>query len=646
MLNLSTMNTMTISALFCVATSFIIAFYFLLNRTVIKTISIINSTSEKLSSLPPCDVTNINEINNLFNDKFMLLKNSKLLESWQLLFNDATALYSGKATPSPTLYFNIDTLVDNLKLKLSYLQASALITFMAFFSFILCFIIPLNDQDFSILYYSAIIGSLSMLLCFLSLLLITLSYHSRLYKLRTGFNSFLSVLSSRLVSADASSNTALILRSNSETADAFKASVAMLTEKMNSFISEQVAPSIADTFNTSISTYITPAFNKISYNVTDSLRKLMISYEQTLQEMSNVFFDKLLSSGGKAVSEAAAQMSEFNHALTNASNSYLSMVNSASAAMKQSLDACDMAYKTISKVSDISEESLSYLKESNISAASISESVKLLTQFTKENADVISKISLRNDEITTNVSEKLSSLSDNIAGFTEKINIGITTNAETAETLAKSVIKIDEAGSAQFEKASQVAAKMITDISKEMREALKYIGTDVADSIQSAYKENEKYVHSLTERTEKLVSEYEHYFSSINESTSNIITDMDFTVTNTLNRLSEEIAGIIIKFNESIAASAERYEYNSTNLITSFAEQTRDMGLYAHEINLDITTLSNNLRESVGIFNDNMSKGINITFTEFDKGVAEFTKRMSNTIEAIREAVDNLPKQG
>lgn len=77
----------------------------------------------------------------------------------------------------------------------------------------------------------------------------------------------------------------------------------------------------------------------------------------------------------------------------------------------------------------------------------------------------------------------------------------------------------------RLDKGTSQTSDMLTDISREMREAMKNTGTDIAESIQGAYKENEKHITTLTERTENLVSEYDNYFSNIDKSTANIITD-------------------------------------------------------------------------------------------------------------------------
>lgn len=613
MFGFSIMITIIISSLLCAALSLVVALHYLVAASVSKTIEAMDSATGKISSLPPCDMDSLNNINEIIQTDFTAV-NCKLTETWQWYYTDIKLLYSCAAAPSPHSYFSFDILTDNLKIKWNYWQASVLIIFLSFSSLFVSITISLFTHEDYMLGTNVAVSLLSIIVCLLFFLMITLIHRSRLHNLKQSFSSFVTTIASRLVFAGALGNSTAT-HSGRESAASYNESIAILTEKMDSFVFDRVAPAITDSFNETITSYFGPAFNRLSYNVSDSLRKLMISYELSLKEMSNGFFDKLLSGGGKAIDNLTSQITEVTSALTAAGNSYAAMLNASNDIMRQNLDACEKAYQAVIAVSDINQETLSYLRDSSSHTAGISDCVNSLVKTTQESSALMTDINRLNGELTSSVSTQFAELSENMAIFIERLDNGI---SQTSGTL--------------------------TDISGELREAMKNLSSDVANSIQNAYKDNEKHITALTDRTEKLVSEYDSYFQDINKSTTNIITDMDFTVTNTLNRLSDEILVIIQKFNESISSSAERYETSSNELVTAFTTQTRDMGLYAHEINLDITTLSNNLKESVAIFNEKMNDGIGLTFTEFDKGAAEFTKRMSNTIEAIREAVDDLPK--
>ncbi|HZK60912.1 MAG TPA: hypothetical protein VFC41_02470, partial [Anaerovoracaceae bacterium] len=71
---------------------------------------------------------------------------------------------------------------------------------------------------------------------------------------------------------------------------------------------------------------------------------------------------------------------------------------------------------------------------------------------------------------------------------------------------------------------------------------------------------------------------------------------------------------------------------------------SRSIGLYAHDLNIDIADLSANLKESVKIFTEQIQGGVERTFQDFDEGLSEVSGRLANTVESIRESVENLPK--
>ena len=84
------------------------------------------------------------------------------------------------------------------------------------------------------------------------------------------------------------------------------------------------------------------------------------------------------------------------------------------------------------------------------------------------------------------------------------------------------------------------------------------------------------------------------------------------------------------------------FEGNTANLLANLDEQSRSIGLYAKELNYDISALSANLKESVAEFSEQLHKGVVQTFEVFDDGLAEVTGRLANTVESIKDCADNL----
>jgi methyl-accepting chemotaxis protein len=118
---------------------------------------------------------------------------------------------------------------------------------------------------------------------------------------------------------------------------------------------------------------------------------------------------------------------------------------------------------------------------------------------------------------------------------------------------------------------------------------------------------------------------------------------MDFHVQNITAGITEQTGAMLKDILEQNTQVLEQYKDNTTNLLQSFDEQARSIGLYAKEMNFDITELSANLRESVATFTTGVREGIELTVGDFDKSLAELSERLAVTVEGISDAVEHLP---
>jgi hypothetical protein len=71
-------------------------------------------------------------------------------------------------------------------------------------------------------------------------------------------------------------------------------------------------------------------------------------------------------------------------------------------------------------------------------------------------------------------------------------------------------------------------------------------------------------------------------------------------------------------------------------------ENSRSIGLYAKEINMDVADLSVNLRGSVQEFTARIQEGINATFADFDKGLSDVSLRLATILDSIRDSAEAL----
>ncbi|GHU56857.1 hypothetical protein AGMMS49975_21010 [Clostridia bacterium] len=794
-MDLNTISTALVatcaSALLCIVASLIVTIHYMRFSTVTKITGVFKTLLGRITSLKGgSDMKNLPQIDKAIRESFAQLPDSKLLESWQWFMKDVNEVYEGEAAPSPANYLSYDNLIENLRIKWAYLQASFLITFLAFFAMITCPIIPLLTEDSKLLPIGIAIGLIAMLLSLLFFLLVTLSYRSKLNEIGKGMSDIITSVASRLYSAEAPNNTSLILRSNKESMNAYKESVEILTARMNSFISDEVTPAITATFDKTIKDYIGPSIEKTLYSVHDTFRKLGIAQERQVELMCNQFSDIMVNQTSTSISALNQKTSELSEMFKQAGEYYGKVITQSGDVMRQNFDASKQAYDAMIAATEANGKVLDYLKESSETSAAIGESVNILTSLTTQNTATLENMSRSNNETSSNLAERIDGMNAELGKFTTQLeevsqttagvaastvssvdgtfakyikymeenlskiaksngdisaklanasadaavsvqglfdkyidkmgdgikqildsnaetsnalaqsvlkidNIGdeqfeqsakvaskiidgisaevaklasgttgavqevfqkyakemsenvrdvMENNSNTAKMLADSVVKIDNAGSVQFEKASQVASEMIEGISEQMNEAMKGIGTEIAESISSAYKESESVIENLKEGTHKLVAEYEEYFSKINTTTTSLMTDMDVTITSAIQHMADELKVVVDSFAELMEKSSDSYAESSQDIMMKFDEQTRNMGLYAQEINLDVANLSSGLKESVSLFNEEMNKGVLSTFVEFDKGVADFTKRMAGTIEAVREAVEALPE--
>gem|GEM_PF-3052075 len=241
-------------------------------------------------------------------------------------------------------------------------------------------------------------------------------------------------------------------------------------------------------------------------------------------------------------------------------------------------------------------------------------------------------------ENTMNIN--LGKLVTSISGSLQK---AMESNAETASRLARTTDSLANAGTEQYEKAAQAAAQLLENIVTEINKAMEGVGEAISGSIGQATADSADIVKRLAEQTSLLKEEYDTYFSRMDEQTRNSFDDLDFHMQNVSARFAEETQTVIVTLQESISGAMGLFEGNTATLLTNLDEQSRSIGLYAKELSYDISSLSTNLKEAVAEFSEHLHEGVVRTFDDFDEGLSEVSKRLANTVESIRDSVDNLP---
>ena len=249
-------------------------------------------------------------------------------------------------------------------------------------------------------------------------------------------------------------------------------------------------------------------------------------------------------------------------------------------------------------------------------------------------------VQARNQALLDGIEVIFNRVSSNISSG---ISAALDSNNNLAADLALTIKRFDEISLEQSNKTTELITHLMSDIAAQMRSTMNESAQAISESINSANSTTAVLVGQLTERTDKLVAEYEHYFNTIERNTTTIMSDMDSMVSNTIISLSEQMNGAMSSFSESMNSALEWFETGAERMIGQFDEQSRDIGLYAREINQDISVLSSNLRESVIVFNKGLNDSVNNTFREIDDGISDLTMRFANTLEAIQDTVDAMP---
>jgi len=256
------------------------------------------------------------------------------------------------------------------------------------------------------------------------------------------------------------------------------------------------------------------------------------------------------------------------------------------------------------------------------------------------------------EKITTDTLARISgheqsikeSLEENVKINAEALRKSMESNADTAEKLNRTIDSLANAGSEQYEKAAKAAASLLENIVTEINKAMDGVGREIAESISGAAGENGEILGRLITQTEMLKAEYDVYFKRVEEQNRLNYDEMDFHMQNVIARFTQETDTIIKNLHETITGIMNFMDGNTAALTANMEEQSRSIGLYAKELALDVSSLSSSLKESVAEFSEHIHSGVVGTFDDFDKGLAEINKRLANTIESIRDAIDNLPQ--
>ncbi|RJE49106.1 MULTISPECIES: hypothetical protein [unclassified Dehalobacter] len=242
-------------------------------------------------------------------------------------------------------------------------------------------------------------------------------------------------------------------------------------------------------------------------------------------------------------------------------------------------------------------------------------------------------------ELDERLSRLMATTDERLSDYSNRI---MASNLQTTEKLADMATEVSLEGKNMLEKAGRQASDLYGDLLSRMDKSIDSMGENLAVSMRAAMGESMEIVEKLAVRTAEMKDLYDDYFTRIAEQSSKTLDELDFSIQKTMASFSSETAEIISKITNNSSGALEFFDKGIKELVENMDENSRSIGLYAKEINIDVADLSANLRLSVKEFNERIQGGINGTFADFDKGLGEVTLRLATILESIRDSAEAL----
>ena len=458
------------------------------------------------------------------------------------------------------------------------------------------------------------------------------------------FHRFLYAFDTALPTAAEMAGPALLLdatRKNQRSFETFteelKDNFTKNTEKISGAIDEfangGVLPAIRETMKTLTSDFLVPATNEIRDKLDQTMKAVTERQETGMKELADSFASKLADTLEYRINALSDSLKDYQNHLENQNTLYHNRVEEQNTLYYQRVEEQNTLHRN--QMEDLNSRFQNRIDELN---GLLAQNMQNLNEFVeKQNQTMERSEQLLDQSVSLYQAEKENTAKfninlDNLYQITERYR-------GQSEKFAEDTVSFSEKNL----EAQQKFSVLVSEITGNMREALEGAGKEIAHGINQAVEDNAKAIADLTEQAEALRRDYETFFNRSDESTKQTMEEMDYQIQGLITRMSQDIGVIMHDAIEQNGSILSQYKDQTTDILQSFDEQARSIGLYAKEINMDITELSANLGSSVAEFTDKIKEGIQISISEFDSGLAELTSRISNTVESIADAVENLP---
>lgn len=481
--------------------------------------------------------------------------------------------------------------------------------------------------------------------------------------------------------ATESTRAALLLESSRKNSEAFVKTAATIADKIDDFTVNGITPVVAGAFTDAIETKLLPPIGEMKTNLVELSTQVVSRQNEGMQALADSFSDKLEGSLGASVKSLCTDLESVSarlDSLGGALNDTIKNFDTATDNDRQMLQQVSQLAQTTAKTQNEAAQQLSAMAQALDSSRELMSSVKqrdeaanaaLAAQLAaaaemqagiekqiealkaageiaeRRMSDSVDKLMGVVESQTGATSAKVDEIFGSYSGrLLEAFDKSSRANDLTAEKLAATMDSLANAGSEQYEKAAQAAAQLLNDVVAEMNNAMDGVGHEIAESINAASAGSVEIVQRLAEKTEQLKAEYDTFYNRCQDANIANVDSMEAAVQSVLGTFTDDAGQVMAKLETNISSAMNLFEGNTSELLSSLEEQARSIGLYAKELNFDVSSLSDSLRESVQIFTDQVSAGTQKTFSDFDAGLTEVSNRLANTIESVREAVEKLPE--
>jgi len=527
-------------------------------------------------------------------------------EAWDRLRRDMDTQYQGGFIPEAGAYFDLESLilVPGGRKSISSLWAGfGILALLSLISPILSyfFVRRMLSQTAFVLGFWCLFN-----LC-IGHAVFVLADQKAFQQAINDYNCFIKLFNRVMPVAGTLTGAALLLEATERNQEAFRSSADKVVAKFDTFSSEVVLPALKESMALLIDGTLVPAVERIEVSLKNAMDSFSERQEEEMKTMTGAFADKLagtlelrLRSLSKTLGKVEAGLGAVNTQLENNLTGMDAVVN------EQKL--------TVQQISDI------LLKTRDIQLAGNQ------------------KQDLFNDRLGA-LGENVNRMEATLGRFTMESGQLSQVLGAAQENLSINVENLQE----QYGNLNRLITDMMRNITDRMNDAMTSAGREIGKGIQGATADNAQAITELTEQATKLHDDYDTYFSRLEDNTKQILDDMDFHVQNITAKMAEEISSMFKDILEQNTQVLDQYKDSTANLLKSFDEQARSIGLYAKEMSYDITELSANMKGSVAMFSKQIQEGINLSIGEFDSGLAELSIRIANTVESIADAVENIP---